>query len=313
LTFATYLASAPANEFFWWSAVPGLAAAAGFIATFVFVRRTRIIEDMPTSRLRAAAQGYVEVEGIARLMEGPPILCPLTVTKCVWWRYKVEQKQTDTDSRGNRRTSWRTLASETSSDCFLLDDGTGRCVIDPDGADVLPTVSQTWYGYAAHPDVGPAQGRGLWRALWCTYRYTEQLIHLANPVYVLGAFRTQGGVADAFDTQADLRELLDKWKHDKRMMALLDVNKDGTVDMKEWAAARRMAQAQVEREQVERAVVTPDLNVLGKPRDGRPFILSGIPQAALIRRYRTWAMACLGGMTLAAGFLLWTLRARGAL
>jgi hypothetical protein len=149
--------------------------------------------------------------------------------------------------------------------------------------------------------------------MWCSYRYTEELIYPANAVYVLGAFRTQGGLPEAFDTQADLRELLDKWKHDKRMMALLDVNKDGTIDMKEWAAARRMAQTQVEREQVERAVATPDLNVLGKPRDGRPFILSGIPQAALIRRYRTWAVACLGGMTLAASFALWALHTRAVL
>ena len=36
----------------------------------------RLIEDMPTTRLRAAAQGYVELKGTARLFAGEPIVAP---------------------------------------------------------------------------------------------------------------------------------------------------------------------------------------------------------------------------------------------
>jgi hypothetical protein len=313
MNLSAYLAAAPSSEFFWWSAVPWAVAAAAFVASFVFVRRTRLIEDTPTSRLRSAAQGYVEVEGMARVMDGPPIICPLTATRCVWWRYKVERKETSTDSRGNRRTSWVRIDYGRSDDCFLLDDGTGTCVVDPDGADVIPTTLRRWYGYAPRPDVGPEQGRGFWRAAFCTYRYTEELIFPVNQVYVIGSYRTQAGGPDSFDEQADMREKLAAWKKDKQKMAVFDVNKDGTVDAKEWEAARRIARAQVRKEHVERAVATTDLNIMARPRDGRPYILSGIPQAALVRRYRAFAFSCLLGMTASMGVAMWVLRARGLL
>jgi hypothetical protein len=268
---------------------------------------------MPTSRLRSAAQGYIEVEGIARLMEGPTIVCPLTATRCVWYRYEVERKESHTDSDGKTRTSWETVESGTSDDCFLLDDGTGACIVDPAGAQVLPTLRQRWYGNARRPDIGPAAGKGLWRAAYCQYRYTEELIFPANAVYAIGAFRTQTGLADAFDEQADLRELLTKWKHDKKMMALFDVNKDGAVDVKEWEAARRMAMQKVRQEHVQRAVDTPDLNILARPKDGRPFILSGVPQQALIQRFRKYAAGCLTGMAITGAFFVWALNLRGIL
>lgn len=310
MPFHQYLATAPADEFFWWSAVPALLAAAAFVASFVFLRRKRVIEDMPTSTLRAAAQGYVEVEGVARVMEGPPIICPLSGTRCVWWRYKVERHERTTDSDGKTRSSWVTVDSGLSDDSFLLDDGTGKCVVDPTGASVIPTTTRRWYGRGIRPDVGFEAGRGVWRALFCDYRYTEELIFAANEVYALGAYRTQQA-SESFDEQADLRELLVKWKHDPKMMALFDVDKDGNVSMKEWEAARRMALQQVRREHVARAVETPDLHILARPRDRRPYILSGVPQAALIRRYTFQAAACIGACTFLAGFMLWTLHVRG--
>lgn len=311
MPFSQYLATAPADEFFWWSMIPTVLGVAAFISSFVFVHRKRLIEDMPTSLLRSAAQGYVELEGFAKLMEGPPILCPLTATRCVWWRYKVEEKQQRIDDRGRGRTEWVTVESGLSDDSFLLDDGTGRCVVDPVGATVIPTVLRRWYGRGLRPDVGWEAGRGFWRAAFGRYRYTEELIFPNNQIYALGAFRTQGGGPEAFDEQVDLRELLGKWKHDRRMMAMFDVNKDGNVDMKEWEAARRMAVRKVREEHVQRAVDTPDLHILAKPRDRRPFILSGIPQAALIRRYTGYAVGCIGGTTLMAGFVLWALNLRG--
>ncbi len=310
MSLPAYVASAPAQAFAWGSVVLALLAAASFAGSFVFLRRTRLMEDMPTSRLRSAAQGYVELEGVALLMPGEPVICPLTATRCAWWEYKVEEKRQDSGRRGSH---WVTVRKQTSDDSFLLDDGTGTCVVDPTGASVIPAIERTWYGYSATPDIGPVAGRGWWRAMWCKFRYTERLILPANAVYTLGAFRTQTGIADSFDEQADLRELLTKWKHEPKMMALFDVNKDGAVDSREWDAARRAGLEQVRREQVDRAVATPDLNILGKPRDGRPFILSGVSQAALILRYRGYAMAAIGSCAFLVGFFLWALRVRGVI
>lgn len=311
MTFPQYLATAPAEEFFWWCAVPAGVALIGIVAGFTFLLRSRLIENTPTSRLRSAAQGYIEVEGRARLLDGPPILCPLTMARCIWWRYKVERKETDTDSDGKTRTTWVTVDQGVSDDSFLLDDGTGRCVVDPTDANVIPTVKRRWYGRGRRPDVGPEAGKGFWRAMFCNYRYTEELIQTGNPVYALGAFRTQAGGPEPFDEKADLTELLSKWKHDRKMMALLDVNKDGAVDVKEWEAARRVAVQKVRQEHVRRAVETGDLNILAKPRDRRPFVLSGIPQAALIRRFRIYSGLCSTAAFAGGVFALWTLQMRG--
>lgn len=312
MSFPQYLASAPADEFFWWCAIPAGLALIGLIAGFTFLLRTRLIENTPTSRLRSAAQGYIEVEGHARLMDGPPIICPLTATRCIWWRYKVEEEQEYYDGK-SRRTHWVTIDRGVSDDSFLLDDGTGRCVVDPTGADVIPTVKHVWYGHTRRPTIGPVAGKGSWRALFCDYRYTEELILAGNPVYALGAFRTQAGGPESFDEKADLTELLSKWKHDKKMMALLDVNKDGAVDVKEWEAGRRMAVQKVRQDHVQRAVETGDLHILAKPRDRRPFVLSGIPQEALIRRFRVYSALCSGLAASAGVFALWALQLRGLL
>jgi hypothetical protein len=311
MTFAEYLATAPADEFFWWAAIPAVLALAGLVAGYVFLYRKRLIEDMPTSRLRSAAQGYIEVEGIGRLMDGTPIICPLTATRCLWWRYHVERKEKHVDSRGQSRTSWATIERAASDDSFVLDDGTATCIVDPTGASVVPSVRRRWYGHRAHPDVGWEHGRGFWRAAFCEYRYTEELMLERHAVYGLGSYRTQAGQPDSFDERADLSELLDKWKHNKAMMALLDVNKDGTVDQKEWEAARRMAREKVRQEHVARAVTTSDLNILAKPRDKRPYILSGIPQAQLVRRYRLSATASFAAMAVAGVLFVWALHLRG--
>jgi len=301
-----YFATAPQDEFFWWCLGSGVVAAAAFVGSFVMLHRTRLMENMPTSRLRSAAQGYVELEGDARVMEGPPIVAPLTGTRCVWWRFRVEEKR-----RTGKNDHWVTISSGASDDCFELDDGTGKCVVDPEGASVIPNQHRRWYGATPRPSITPELGSGLLRAAFSRYRYTEELLLPALPVYALGGFPTQAGGPDSLDEKLDLKELLDKWRGDKRMMAMLDVNKDGQVDQKEWDAARRMALAKVREEHVRRAVETPDLNILAKPRDGRPFILSGVPQAALIRRYRWQSGACIVLAAIASGVLLTALASRG--
>lgn len=296
-----------AEDFFFWSSITGVLAIGGFAAGFRYLHHQRLIENVPTSRLRSAAQGYLELEGTARLMAGDLIVSPLTATRCIWWRYKVERKQ-----RSGKRTEWVHVQGGLSDDSFLLDDGTGTCVVDPVGASVIPALRRRWYGHRPHPDVAPAHGQGFWRSIGCDYRYTEELIFEETVVYALGAFRTQTG-QDHFDEQADLRELLNKWKHDRRMMAVLDVNKDGTVDQKEWEAARRMGAGQVRQQHVERAVNTPDLHILAKPRDARPYILSGIAQADLIGHYRRMALGSFAAMAVAGPVFLWLLQSRGLL
>jgi len=60
---------------------------------FCYLWRERIMLDTPTALIRAASQGYNELAGLARLVPGGPIITPLTKQSCVWYWYKVEEKQ----------------------------------------------------------------------------------------------------------------------------------------------------------------------------------------------------------------------------
>src|SRR5436190_14925139 len=114
------------DDFWIWPGILELSVGWCFLASFRFLRQARLIEDTPTARLRSAPQGYVELEGIARLMDGPPIICPLTSTRCLWWYYRVEEKV-----RSGKNESWKTIDKKTSDDFFLLEDDTGTCIVNP--------------------------------------------------------------------------------------------------------------------------------------------------------------------------------------
>ena len=131
-------------------------------------------------------------------------------------------------------------------------------------------------------------------------------------LYALGRFHTSGGGAIAESINADVRELLAKWKHDPAMRKLLDVNKDGQLDMAEWEAARRMAERKV-REEHARLPPPPDVNVLKKPGDRRPFLLSAHSQEQLVRHNRIRGWAALAGFLAAIGGVAWALQLRGLL
>jgi hypothetical protein len=141
-------------RFKFWLIVAGLAAGAVYSFWYAFKawRKNRVIEDTPTSRVRSAAQGYVELSGQGILPADSHNRGPLSGIPCAWWRYKVEER-----SSAGRSRSWSTVDSDTSTEPFLLDDGTGQCLIDPCGAEVFPRPHQCVVrtrGLAAGPHSG---------------------------------------------------------------------------------------------------------------------------------------------------------------
>src|SRR3990170_7654612 len=67
-------------------------AAAAFAGWYVWrsLNKARTIEDIPTSKARSAHQGYVELEGVGRLMDGAPIVGPLSGPPGGWFRSRAE-------------------------------------------------------------------------------------------------------------------------------------------------------------------------------------------------------------------------------
>lgn len=270
------------SEFWVWTGLGTAASLALFFGTFVLLRKARLLEDMPTSRIRSAAQGYVELQGYARLLAGPPVVSPLSRQRCAWWSYCI--RSYDASSR-----RWEVIEREISSELFMLADATGSCIVDPEGAQVTPSVSRNWRGRKRRPDMIPKKTEWIG---FGNYAYSEQQILVGDMLYATGQFRTQSAILE-LDEAREVSDLLGQWKRDQReLLQRFDANQDGRIDLEEWEAARRSAIAQVRAEQVQQTL-DPDIHVLSRPQDRRPFILSTKTQDQLTFGYRAAALLCL--------------------
>jgi hypothetical protein len=286
--------------------VLGGGALLSFVFAFRRLRETRLMQDTPTSRVRSAAQGYVELQGYARLMPGPDIISPLSRARCAWWRYVIEHRESSTLG-GRERREWRVIEKACSDELFVLADDSGECIVDPYGAQTVPSLKRRWRGGTRRPIEIPE------RSPWFDfgdYRYTEELVCIGDPLYALGQFRSQTSVLSE-DEAGDLRELLHEWKRDRReLLRRFDTNGDGEIDVGEWDAARAAALAQVRADQLERSV-QPDLHVLCKPSDGRRFLISTLSQKRMVRRLRRTALLLSGAALLSGLAAAWLLVQRG--
>ncbi len=266
-----------------WAFSLALVGATSLFAWNANFRRSRVISDTPTSRVASAPQGYVELYGKAKLHPGYNTISPASRRPCVWFWYQVEQKVGD---------KWERVEGGMSSDTFLLDDGSGQVVIDPDYAEIITRDRRSW-----------REG---------TLRYKEWLLTPGNNLYALGELRTEGGGATQVDTTGDLNALLAQWKaNEPALLKRFDLDADGQIDLKEWDLARRAALREVRKDQQE-VLSQPGVSIMRKPRDGRLFLLADRNPQQMARRYGLWTLIQLV-IALVAGAGLVVLFARFAL
>jgi hypothetical protein len=199
------------------------------------------IADTPLSKIDTAAQGYVELQGVCDLhgrdsqgfASGPP---------CIWQRFVVRGRDGSVTDTG------------VSSAPFVLDDGTGNCVVYPEGATVMSSSRRSW-----------REGGN---------QYTVRYIRPGATLYVLGALRTTGGSNTERNQGVELSAMLRTWKQDPEFMRTeFDANGDGEIDAGEWDDARARATVVLQRLNAERSI-EPVSHVLAKPQDGSPFLIS---------------------------------------
>jgi hypothetical protein len=257
-----------------WPIALSLVAAISLAGWIGVYRRLRIVEDTPTSNIASAAQGYAELSGRCENPPGAPTLAPYSHLPCAWCRYRME-------TYADRK--WMLCEQDETDASFLLADATGRCVVDPAGAEIVTRRKDVW-----------TQGN---------YRYTEWKILQHDPVFVLGEFRTLSYQPSAADMESDVSALLTEWKRDHAaLLERFDRNRDGTLDLDEWDQARLAARAEVEKNYLEMQAA-PELSVVQAPRDGRRFLISNISQLELEQKYRFWVWVHLAVFIAAMGAL----------
>jgi hypothetical protein len=100
-----------------------------FYRGFRLLQRKRLILNTPASKIRSAAMGLVEINGLAA---GPyTIMAPITGVPCYYFRTTAWQMQ-----QQGRNKSWVKVAEESLHVPFFIDDNTGRVLVDPQGAEI---------------------------------------------------------------------------------------------------------------------------------------------------------------------------------
>jgi hypothetical protein len=112
--------------------IPSLVAIVGglyfFVVGFRLLARKRLLLSTPSSKIRSAAMGLVEVNGAAA---GPRTLpAPITGKPCFLYHTIAWQQ------RAGKKQDWEKVADETLHVPFFVDDSTGQLLIEPLGAEL---------------------------------------------------------------------------------------------------------------------------------------------------------------------------------
>lgn len=159
---------------------------------FYYLRYVRLIEDTATSSIRSAPQGYVELEGHAQSLKGIECVGPLSNKPCCWYSYRLEVlKQRRVNNRVEKY--WETLQEGASHHLFILEDGTGKCIICPVGAKMMPQFQKQWYRRELPIHLQKNSKKSFWNNLNIgkpRYRFFEARVEFNDHLYVLGCFQT---------------------------------------------------------------------------------------------------------------------------
>lgn len=228
---------------------------------FGILRKKRLIENTPTSKIRSVAMGMAEVAGVAR--EKATVKSPFTLTDCVYYRFLLEKETRD--SKG--RTHWSTVKSGSSTNYFYADDGTGRLLIDP-----LDAETELIRDYHEIKKEG----------FGARMRYSEWHIKPGDYVYAHGTvkkFRDNMSVRNE-----KILEKLRQIKADVEKLKAIDTNKDGAISPEEWDAARSKAEQEVLEEEINNPEPAQDDIVLTRGEIEEMFIIADQDEKELAKK-----------------------------
>lgn len=176
-------------------AVPGFMIAGMIFFIFRTYHLYRMIADTPTSKIRSAPQGLVELIGTAKPWKAQHVNAPFSGLSCLWFSASIaEYHPGDKDNNGR----WDTIWSDRSATPFELVDDTGTCVIFPGGAEFVTATERMVY--RNQRAITAAEMLNEDNSFNQKYRFTEAIVTDDEPLYALGEFKTVTG--DTFNRLA---------------------------------------------------------------------------------------------------------------
>ena len=161
-----------------------------FIHGFRMLSRKRLIENIPTSKIRSLALGLVEITGKAIAEEGTVRNSPFSGKDCIYYFFRVEEHR-----RQGKNSRWVTVKKGEYRPEFYVQDDTGKVLVDPAGAEInVPKDFEYNSGLLNDPpahvkeflkanDISHDSFLGLNKRM----RYREYLIEPGDTVYIMGS------------------------------------------------------------------------------------------------------------------------------
>ena len=184
---------------------PGLAllgAIALAVVGYFALKRKRLMQNVPTSKVKGVFIGLNELKGGCRVET--PLTSFLARKECIWYSYKIEEEwersETTNDGEGNskteRKTGWTTIDSGEERQPFQLEDDTGQIRVLPEKAKFIgdqvlyDTVRRTESLYRDRgPRIEIADSTGR-------RRFVEHAIPIDAEIYCLGSARVREDVVE---------------------------------------------------------------------------------------------------------------------
>lgn len=161
-----------------------------FVWGLISFKMKRLIENIPTSKIRSIAMGLVEIFGEVAPIRNNILKSPFSNNDCVYYKYNIDELRST-----GKTTHWVTIKKGWDYRTFYLMDDTGMVLIDPRDAKIdipVDNVFRSSLGKDPTDEVKQFlqkeniafEGRlfGINR----TMRYTEYFIAPGDKLYIMG-------------------------------------------------------------------------------------------------------------------------------
>ena len=168
-----------------WAGVGAIAGTFLFLRGFSMLRCKRLIMNTPSSKIRSASMGLVEISGTAKGPQTVP--AGITGEACYYYRAMAWQLK-----YSGRNREWKKVADESLYVPFFIEDATGDALVDPQGAELdihcnlKDELGSSFFGSGMMPE---NTSRFLLRyglSMSEKIRLEEYCIKPGDPLFVLG-------------------------------------------------------------------------------------------------------------------------------
>ncbi len=154
------------------------------------IKKKRLIENIPTSKIRSLAMGLVEVFGSVMPAEKKILKSPFTNKDCVYYKYTVEEYKSS-----GKHSSWVMRKKDDERVPFYIKDDTGMVLVDPKGAKMdIPIDNEFYSRWGTDP---PEQVKKFLKSQNLKYegmllginrkmRYREYFVEPKDDLYIIG-------------------------------------------------------------------------------------------------------------------------------